>query len=102
MYDAQYDEDFGKPSCRLSELRTPPFYGAWLGASLLCTMQGILINENAQAIDEAREPIAGLYCAGNNAGSFFANNYPCVLPGTRCGSAMVQGIKASKLMGGLE
>ena len=51
MYDAQYDEDFGKPSCRLSELRTPPFYGAWLGASLLCTMQGILINENAQAID---------------------------------------------------
>ena len=102
MYDAQYDEDFGKPSCRLSELRTPPFYGAWLGASLLCTMQGILINENAQAIDEAREPIAGLYCAGNNAGSFFANNYPCVLPGTRCGSAMVQGIKAIKQMGGLE
>ena len=102
MYDAQYDEDFGKPSCRLSELRTPPFYGAWLGASLLCTMQGILINENAQAIDEAREPIAGLYCAGNNAGSFFANNYPCVLPGTRCGSAMVQGIKAIKQMAGLE
>lgn len=102
IYDAQYDEDFGKPTCRLSELRTPPFYGAWLGASLLCTMQGILINENAQAIDEAREPIAGLYCAGNNAGSFFANNYPCVLPGTRCGSAMVQGIKAIKQMGGLE
>ena len=102
MYDAQYDEDFGKPSCRLSELRTPPFYGAWLGASLLCTMQGILINENAQAIDESREPIAGLYCAGNNAGSFFANNYPCVLPGTRCGSAMVQGIKAIKQMAGLE
>lgn len=102
IFDAQYDEDFGKPTCRLSELRTPPFYGAWLGASLLCTMQGILINENAQAIDEAREPIAGLYCAGNNAGSFFANNYPCVLPGTRCGSAMVQGIKAIKQMGGLE
>lgn len=102
IYDAQYDEDFGKPTCRLSELRTPPFYGAWLGASLLCTMQGILINENAQAIDGAREPIAGLYCAGNNAGSFFANNYPCVLPGTRCGSAMVQGIKAIKQMGGLE
>ena len=102
LYDAQYDEDFGKASCRLSELRTPPFYGAWLGASLLCTMQGILINENAQAIDGAREPIAGLYCAGNNAGSFFANNYPCVLPGTRCGSAMVQGIKAIKQMAGLE
>ena len=101
IYDAQYDEDFGKPSCRLSELRTAPFYGAWLGASLLCTMQGILINEDAQAIDEAREPIPGLYCSGNNAGSFFANNYPCVLPGTRCGSAMVQGIHAVKQMAGI-
>ena len=101
IYDAQYDEDFGKPSCRLSELRTAPFYGAWLGASLLCTMQGILINEDAQAIDEAREPIPGLYCSGNNAGSFFANNYPCVLPGTRCGSAMVQGIHAIKQMAGI-
>ena len=102
LFDAQYDEDFGKPSIRLSEIRTAPFYGAWLGASLLCTMQGLLINENAQVIDAASEPIAGLYAAGNNAGSFFANNYPCVLPGTRCGSAMVQGIKAIKQMGGLE
>ena len=64
-------------------------------------MQGILINEDAQAVDEAREPIEGLYCAGNNAGSFFANNYPCVLPGTRCGSAMVQGTHAVKHMANL-
>ena len=103
LYDAQNDEDFGKPAIRLSEIRTAPFYGAWLGASLLTTMQGITINENAQAMNADRTaPIEGLYVAGDNAGGIFANNYPCLMPGLRCGSAMVQGIKAIKQMGGLE
>ncbi len=103
LYDAQDDEDFGKPSVRLSEIRTAPFYGNWLGASLLCTMQGISINENAQAMKADHSgPIAGLYVAGDNAGSMFAGNYPCLMPGLRCGSAMVQGIHAVKQMGGLE
>ena len=102
LVDAGYDEDFGKPSVRLSAIREAPFYGYWLGSSLLCTMQGIMINENSQVTDVNRAPIAGLYAAGNNAGGFFANNYPCVLPGLRCGSAMVQGIKAVKQMAGLE
>lgn len=102
LYDAQSDEDFGKPAIRLSEIRTAPFYGAWLGASLLCTMQGIEINEKAQALDADSNPIEGLYVAGNNSGSIFANNYPCLMPGLRCGSAMVEGIKAVKVMAGLE
>ncbi|MBR2836151.1 MAG: FAD-binding protein [Coriobacteriales bacterium] len=102
LVDAGYDEDFGKPSCRLSAIREAPFYGYWLGSSLLCTMQGIIINENSQVMTPAAEPIPGLYAAGNNAGGFFVNNYPCVLPGTRCGSAMCQAIKAIKQMGGLE
>jgi len=102
MFDAGYDEDFGKPSVRLSAIRTAPFYGYWLGSSLLCTMQGPVINENSQVMGTDRAPIAGLYACGNNAGGMFVNNYPCVLPGIRCGSAMVQGIKAIKQMGGLE
>ncbi len=103
LFDAQDDEDFGKPSVRLSEIRTAPFYGGWLGGSLLCTMQGISINENAQAMAaDHSAPVEGLYVAGDNAGSMFAGNYPCLMPGLRCGSAMVQGIKAIKHMGGLE
>ena len=35
LYDKQNDEDFGKPAYRLSAIRTAPFYGCWLGASLL-------------------------------------------------------------------
>ena len=45
LYDKQNDEDFGKPAYRLSAIRTAPFYGCWLGASLLCTEQGIAINQ---------------------------------------------------------
>ena len=41
LYDKQNDEDFGKPAYRLSAIRTAPFYGCWLGASLLTTEQGI-------------------------------------------------------------
>ena len=45
LYDKQNDEDFGKPAYRLSAIRTAPFYGCWLGASLLTTEQGIAIND---------------------------------------------------------
>ena len=43
LYDKQNDEDFGKPAYRLSAIRTAPFYGCCLGASLLTTDQGIAI-----------------------------------------------------------
>lgn len=102
LFDAQDDEDFGKPSVRLSEIRTAPFYGCWLGSSLLTTLQGVKINERSQALDPAARPIEGLYVCGDNSGSFFANNYPCLMPGLACGRTMTQGIKAIKQMGGLE
>ncbi len=102
LFDAQDDEDFGKPSIRLSEIRTAPFYGCWLASSLLTTLQGIKINENMQALDKDAKPIEGLYVCGDNSGSFFANNYPCLMPGLACGRTMTEGIKAVKQMGGLE
>ncbi len=76
LYDKQNDEDFGKPAYRLSAIRTAPFYGCWLGASLLTTEQGIAINEKGQALDNNNQPMEGLYITGDMSGSFFANNYP--------------------------
>jgi len=102
LYDMQSDEDFGKMAPRLSEIRTAPFYGLWLGASLLTTEQGIAINENTQALDDNREPIPGLYITGDMSGSFFANNYPCLMPGIACGRTLTFAIKAIKQMAGLE
>ena len=102
LYDQQNDEDFGKPAYRLSAIRTAPFYGCWLGASLLCTEQGIAINDKGQALDNDNKPMPGLYVTGDMSGSFFANNYPCLMAGVAMGRTLTYAIKAIKQMGGLE
>ena len=102
LYDKQNDEDFGKPAYRLSAIRTAPFYGCWLGASLLTTEQGIAINEKGQALDTNNQPMAGLYITGDMSGSFFANNYPCLMAGVAMGRTLTYAMKAVKQMAGLE
>ena len=102
LYDKQNDEDFGKPAYRLSAIRTAPFYGCWLGASLLTTEQGIAINEKGQALDTNNQPMEGLYITGDMSGSFFANNYPCLMAGVAMGRTLTFAMKAIKQMAGLE
>ena len=102
LYDKQNDEDFGKPAYRLSAIRTAPFYGCWLGASLLTTEQGIAINEKGQALDTNNQPMEGLYITGDMSGSFFANNYPCLMAGVAMGRTLTFAMKAIKQMADLE
>ena len=102
LYDKQNDEVFGKPAYRLSAIRTAPFYGCWLGASLLTTEQGIAINEKGQALDTNNQPMEGLYITGDMSGSFFANNYPCLMAGVAMGRTLTYAMKAVKQMAGLE
>ena len=102
LYDKQNDEDFGKPAYRLSAIRTAPFYGYWLGASLLTTEQGIAINDKGQALDTNNQPMPGLYITGDMSGSFFANNYPCLMAGVAMGRTLTFAMKAVKQMAGLE
>ena len=102
LYDNQNDADFGKPAYRLSAIRQAPFYGCWLGASLLCTEQGIAINEKGQALDNDNKPMPGLYVTGDMSGSFFANNYPCLMAGVAMGRTLTFAMKAIKQMAGLE
>ena len=102
LYDKQNDEDFGKPAYRLSAIRTAPFYGCWLGASLLTTEQGIAINEKGQALDNNNQPMEGLYITGDMSGSFFANNYPCLMAGVAMGRTLTFAMKAVKQMSGLD
>ena len=102
LYDKQNDEDFGKPAYRLSAIRTAPFYGCWLGASLLTTEQGIAINEKGQALDNNNQPMEGLYITGDMSGSFFANNYPCLMAGVAMGRTLTFAMKDVKQMAGLD
>ncbi len=102
LYDNQEDVDFGKQAYRLSEIRKPPFYGFWMGACILTTLQGILVNEKAQAMDEAGKVIDGLFVCGDCSGGFFVNNYPCLMPGIAMGRTMTFAIKAVKVAMGEE
>ena len=97
LYDAGEDTDFGKPAYRLSSLRDAPFYGYWLGACLLTTEQGILCDAKARVKSADGGIIENLYVCGDNAGGFFYNNYPCVMPGIAMGRNMTFAIKAVKM-----
>ena len=55
LYDKGVDEDFGKEAHRMSALRTAPFYGAKNCGYILCTMDGIQIDLNMNAV-EMRSP----------------------------------------------
>ena len=88
MYDAQVDDEFGKEAYRLSELRTPPFYGAWFGASFLTTLDGLRIDENMRVLDVNDKAIPGLFAAGDCSGSLFANCYPELVVACACGRTM--------------
>lgn len=98
LYDAGEDADFGKVAYKLSAIRSAPYYGVWLGTTLLTTEDGVKINDRCQALDARFNPIEGLYVAGDCSGSFFVNNYPYLFPGIACGHGMVQGWKAVQVI----
>ena len=91
LFDAQKDDEYGKEDYRLSELRTPPFYGCWYGASLLTTLDGLNINAKMQVLAADRTPVEGLYAIGDCSGSFFDTNYPEYFPGLAAGRTVTEG-----------
>ena len=100
LYDLQQDVDFGKEAYRLSELRNPPFYGGWYGASILTTLDGLRINKHLQVLDTAEEPIPGLYAVGTCSGSYYSGNYPVYLVGNCLGRNMTFGYQVIKEIAG--
>ena len=85
LYDQQLDEDFGKEAYRLSALRTPPFFGVRQTGYLLCTLDGIKIDEQMHALDESGQTIPGLFVAGVDSGGYYAHTYPSHSGGNCCG-----------------
>lgn len=98
LFDAQEDTDYGKEAYRLSELRTPPFYGCWFGGSLLGTLDGIRINSKMQALDANYNVVPGLYAAGDASGSFFNTNYPEYIPGLAASRSVTEGRQCVKMI----
>lgn len=86
------DEDFGKEDYRLSTMDTPPFYGTrQCGGYLICTMDGIQIDDTLHAVDKDYKAIPGLYVIGDCSGNYFAGSYPNLMSGAAAGRSATFG-----------
>lgn len=96
-YAAGEDPDFGKEGFRLSPVDTAPFYGVRNTGYMLCTMDGIKIDESMRALTPAGDPIEGLYVCGNDSGGFFAYTYPDQVPGLAAGRSATFACRAGRI-----
>ena len=86
------DEDFDKESYRLSTLSEAPFYGVrQAGGYLICTMDGIQIDDDMHALDHDFKAIPGLYVIGDMSGNYFSGSYPCLMAGAAAGRSATFG-----------
>ena len=92
------DTDYGKEPFRLTPVDTAPFYGAKNTGYVLCTMDGIQIDTNMNAINTDGNPIPGLYVVGNDSGSYFANTDPNLSTGMACGRTITFGRLVGKCL----
>ena len=103
------DPDFGKgdtelnrfngdpehhPNPCLGPIETAPFVALEIWPAELACSTGLTTNADAQVVDEADAPIAGLYACGNDMDSIMVGTYPG--PGTTLGPALVFGYRAAK------
>ncbi|WLQ07399.1 FAD-dependent oxidoreductase [Arthrobacter oryzae] len=64
------------PNPCLAPLATGPFHAVPVSAGVLGTSGGLDTDFDGRVLDRRRQPIPGLYAAGNVAAGVFRNNYP--------------------------
>lgn len=103
LVDAGKDEDFGVDSTFISynTIKEAPFYAIKRMPGLLCTAGGLTINEKLEVLNEAGEPLGGLYAAGNASGSYYGDDYPLFITGGSHGRAWTFGVLAARSALGL-
>ena len=102
LCEAGVDTQFGKDAKDLLPLTTPPYCGCRFGSSLLCTLDGLAIDEDCHLLNEDGEIIKGVWAAGNASGGFFQEVYPDLAPGIASGRSATQARHAVLNMLGLK
>ena len=74
--DEAYDRAFSRGKSPLVPIDTAPFHAAAFGLSDLGTKGGLRTDAQARVLDEAGEPIPGLYAAGNTMAAVSGLAYP--------------------------
>ncbi|MEG1561976.1 MAG: FAD-dependent oxidoreductase [Raoultibacter sp.] len=97
-FAAQADPDFNKDTFRLSAIDKAPFFGCRTSGYLLCTLDGVTINEKMQAVNGDGKAIEGLYVVGVDSGSYYAHTYPNLSTGNCCGRTVTFGRMVGKAL----
>lgn len=91
------DADFGKAPTRLFPVENPPYYAVPFGDSgMLVVIGGIDCDTQCRALDADKNPVPGLYVAGNTMGGRFLVDYPVVVAGASHSMAMSFGRLAGR------
>lgn len=93
-YDKMYGDYRHQPNPCLRPLTEGPFYAMPIYPGDIGTNGGLRTNAKAQVVDDAGQPIAGLYAVGNNAASAMGESYPGA--GVTIGPAMTFGYVAAR------
>jgi fumarate reductase flavoprotein subunit len=87
----QRDPVFAKGPENLLPLRVPPYYAIKCCVSLLVTHGDVKINDKMEVLDKQKNPIPGLYAAGDDTGDVDSGAYNIGLPGHSFGFAINSG-----------
>jgi len=97
-YDKMYGDPRHAPNPCLRPIDQGPFYAMPIYPGDIGTNGGLRTNARAQVVDDAGQPIPGLYAVGNNAASAMGESYPGA--GVTIGPAMTFGYIAARDMTG--
>ncbi|MDP9695594.1 UNVERIFIED_ORG: 3-oxosteroid 1-dehydrogenase [Arthrobacter globiformis] len=86
------------PNACLAPLTTAPFYAVRISAGVLGTSGGLDTDFDGRVLDRHRQPIPGLYAAGNVSAGVFRNNYPG--GGATLGSAITRAFAVGEHLAG--
>ncbi|MBS0391820.1 MAG: FAD-dependent oxidoreductase [Proteobacteria bacterium] len=92
VFDRYYGDVNVKPNPNLAPIEKGPFYAMKLNPGDIGTKGGLLTDRDARVLTEAGQPIAGLYCVGNNSASVMGPSYPGA--GSTLGPAMTFAFRA--------
>ena len=100
-YNAQceqgVDTEFFKPAEYMRPIQTPPFYAFEVFNGYFCTVGGISVTPDAEAMDDERNVIPGLYAGGCDAGGLYGDTYDVAYcPGSCASWAINSGRLAAK------
>ena len=96
-----HDDDWGCDPQNLFPIQDPPFFASFsttggTPSGGLCQHAAICTDGRYQVLTGAKEPIPGLYAAGNTCGQRYAIQYTTPTAGNSCGSALTTGYCAAE------